>query len=60
MSDDGTTRADRLRAEDPELDGALARVRAALRGLRFGQVTLVVHDGSVVQVERTEKIRVGR
>lgn len=36
------------------------RVEAALRGLRFGTVTLVVQDGVVVQVERTEKIRLTR
>ncbi len=38
--------------EDP-----LDRIRVALRGLRYGTVTAVVHDGVVVQVERTEKIR---
>jgi hypothetical protein len=36
---------------------ALARISAALRGLRYGTVTAVVQDGVVVQVERTEKIR---
>jgi hypothetical protein len=36
---------------------ALARVRQALRGLRFGEVRVVVHEGAVVQVERTEKLR---
>jgi hypothetical protein len=39
---------------------ALARISAALRGLRYGTVTAVVQDGVVVQVERTEKIRLGR
>ena len=28
-----------------------------LRSLRFGQVTVQVHDTRVVQIERTEKIR---
>jgi hypothetical protein len=37
--------------------GALDRIQAALAGLRFGTVTAVVQDGIVVQVERTEKIR---
>lgn len=37
--------------------GALDRIQAALAGLRFGTVTAVVQDGVVVQVERTEKIR---
>ena len=39
---------------------ALARISAALRGLRYGTVTAVVQDGVVVQVERTEKIRLER
>ncbi len=29
----------------------------ALRGLRFGSITAVVHDGRLVRVERNEKIR---
>jgi hypothetical protein len=46
--------------ETPTPDG-LARFAAALRGLRYGTATAVVQDGVVVQVERTEKIRlVGR
>lgn len=36
---------------------ALARVRAALDGLRFGEVVVKVQDGVVVQVERTERVR---
>lgn len=39
---------------------ALARIEAALKGLRFGTVTLVVHEGEVVVVERTEKVRITR
>jgi hypothetical protein len=38
----------------------LERIHAALRGLRYGSVTAVVQDGVVVQVERTEKIRLER
>ena len=29
-----------------------------LRGIRFGTVVLTVHDGRVVEIHRTEKIRV--
>ena len=29
-------------------------------GLRYGEVTVVVQDGVVVQVERTEKVRIAR
>jgi len=32
-------------------------VKAQVEGLRFGVVQLVVHDAKVVQVERTEKLR---
>jgi hypothetical protein len=39
---------------------ALERIRTALRGLRYGTVTAVVQDGVVVQVDRTEKIRIER
>jgi hypothetical protein len=36
----------------------LEHVQAALRGLRFGHVTLIVQDGRVVQVDRFEKTRI--
>jgi hypothetical protein len=36
---------------------ALERIGAALRTLRYGTVTVIVQDGVVVQVERTEKFR---
>lgn len=36
----------------------LEHVRAALKGLKFGHVTLIVQDGRVVQVDRFEKTRV--
>jgi hypothetical protein len=40
------------------LSAVLDKVSAALAGLQFGEVRLVVHDGAVVQVERTEKVRI--
>jgi len=36
---------------------SLDRIGEALRGLRYGTVTVIVHDGVVVQVDRTEKLR---
>jgi len=36
---------------------AWREIADALRGLRFGQVTVIVQDGLVVQVERLEKRR---
>jgi hypothetical protein len=41
-------------------DEALSRIESALRGLRFGTVTATVQDGVVVQVERTERVRMVR
>lgn len=35
----------------------LEQIRQALQGLRFGNVTIVVQDGVVVQIDRTEKRR---
>jgi hypothetical protein len=39
---------------------ALRELEAALRGLQFGQVTVTVQDGVVVQVERVERKRFQR
>jgi len=35
-------------------------VRKALNSIRFGTVTLVVQDGRVIQVDKSEKIRLNR
>lgn len=36
---------------------ALDHVQAALIGMQYGQVTVIVQDGLIVQVERTERTR---
>jgi hypothetical protein len=42
-------------------EAALAEsILGALRGLRYGSVEIVVHDARVVQIVRTEKVRIGR
>ncbi len=43
--------------ETSERAGA-REIQAALHGLRFGSVEVVVHDGRIVRVERREKILV--
>ena len=47
--------------EDPRLTEEerawLSIVRRQVRSLRFGIVQIVVHNGKVVQIERTEKLR---
>lgn len=35
----------------------IALVREKVEGLRYGVVQLIVHDGRVTQIERTEKTR---
>lgn len=51
MTGYATNNADAL---DPSL---LRELAAALRGLRYGTVELVVHDARVVQLERRERVR---
>lgn len=36
----------------------LQQIREALGGLRFGSVNIIVQDGVVVQIDRTEKKRI--
>ena len=38
----------------------LETVRNQVASLRFGMVQIVVHDSQVVQIERTEKVRLDR
>lgn len=45
---------------DSRAADSLDRIQNALRGLRFGEVTVIVQDGVVVQIERTEKLRLLR
>ena len=39
------------------IEDSLASVREALFGLRYGNVSLTVHEGRVVQIDVTEKKR---
>lgn len=46
------------RGDGLDLPPAIFRaLRDALRGIRFGVVELVIHDGRIVQLERREKVR---
>ncbi len=35
----------------------LEPIRAAIRGIRFGEVRIVIQDGKVIQIDRMEKQR---
>lgn len=41
----------------PEERGLLREVIRALRSLRYGSVSLTVHDGRLVEIQKIEKIR---
>jgi hypothetical protein len=38
----------------------LALVQAQVNSLQFGTVEIVVHDARVVQIQRTERVRLGQ
>jgi hypothetical protein len=48
-----------LPQRDPEhdMEQTLEHIREALRGLDFGEVSIVVQDGVVIQIERTQRKR---
>lgn len=57
VPDGRRTSADR---QDHQLQQALDQIEEALAGLRFGQVTITVHDGTIVQIDRLERTRLQR
>jgi hypothetical protein len=52
-----TTTFEKGPASADETPDWIALVREKVEGLRYGVVQLVVHDGRVTQIERTEKTR---
>ncbi len=50
----------RKESAGPPADGLLAELGGALRGLQYGQVVVLIKDGRVTQIERTEKRRLPR
>jgi len=42
---------------DSTVDDEIAQIRESLRGLRFGSVNIIVQDGVIIQIDRTEKRR---
>ena len=49
-----------IAAAESDREQELAHIREALRGLRYGTVNVIVQDGVVVHIDRTEKRRVRR
>jgi hypothetical protein len=42
----------------PAIDFDLDQVRSAVRGIRYGEVRVVIQDGLIVQIDRLEKQRI--
>lgn len=46
------------RRQEPDSPASIAeQVIAAISGIQYGSVELVIHQGKVVQIERKEKLR---
>jgi hypothetical protein len=61
MSDNTATDSLHSPKRDPrQFDPTIEYIRQALVGLQFGQVSVIVQDGVVVQVERIERKRFRR
>jgi hypothetical protein len=62
MGQETTTEETRLThpvkaARPRESEVPLAEIEAAIRSVRFGVVQIIIQDGVVVQIDRTEKRR---
>lgn len=45
----------------PEItDAQLEQIRAQAKNLRYGSLTLIFQDGVLVQIDRSEKIRINK
>jgi hypothetical protein len=43
---------------DRDRDHELEQIRKAVKGIRFGEVRVIIQDGLIVQIERVEKQRI--
>jgi hypothetical protein len=60
MAEASTAEPSRPAGQDVNRRWTWQHIEDALRGLQFGSITLLVQDGVVVQVERTERRRYQR
>ena len=55
------TRSRKQQRTRPIRDGkqseAIEEIRVAIEGIRFGVVQVIIQDGRVIQIDRTEKTR---
>jgi hypothetical protein len=46
--------------KNPADEAPLKKVVESLKGLRFGSITITVHNSKIVQIDRIEKTRLDR
>ncbi|TRZ36310.1 DUF2292 domain-containing protein [Niallia circulans] len=46
--------------ETNQLDKIKDQLEEMLKNMKFGSITLIVQDGKVIQIEKSEKIRLGK
>jgi hypothetical protein len=46
--------------ETNQLDKVKIQLEQILNTMKFGSVTLVIQDGKIIQIEKNEKIRLGK
>ncbi len=39
------------------IDVSLTKVKEVIQDMRFGNVILIIQDGKIIQIDKTEKIR---
>lgn len=57
MSDSEETKVNQPGRQREVTDFELEQIRQSLRGLLYGSVSIVIQDGVIVQIDRTEKRR---
>lgn len=50
----------RANGREVRSERAIEQIRMALTGLRYGQISVIVQDGVVIQIDRTERTRLDR
>lgn len=57
----GRAEVDGIQIADAKLDSQMRRtlreILRAVRSMKYGQVTIIVQDSKVVQIDKTEKVR---
>ena len=48
------------KSEGPHKSEALLRLEEMLRTVRYGSITLLIQDGKILQIDKTEKFRLNK